>query len=498
LAQIIQELKRRHVFRVGIAYLVAGWVAIEVASSVFPTFEAPEWILKVFTTIVMMGFPVALILAWAFDVTPGGIVRTSDADREAAGRANAADSAATPDDKNSVRASIAVLPFNNMSDNAEDEYLADGMTEDIITTLAKSNYLFVIARNSTFRYKGQSPDIRDVGRELGVNYVVEGSIRRIGDGMRFTAQLIETETGSHIWSEKYDRPIDDLFVVQDEIVSGIATAASGGLYYAETARARKADPDTLDAWGLAHRAGSLMIVPTGDALNEAEECLNKAIALAPDLAFAHSVLTNVAGLRVRTFSSTDPEADIALARKSAETVARLSPESASAYASKGMLALAEGRIGDTAALYEKASQLGPSIPAYYLLCGGGKIALGEIEAGMKILRRGIQVSPADPMTVYANLYLSLGYLQLEDYETALKEAELGIQRLEMYPIIHVTRALALAGLDRLTEAKEAMARAIELGRGVDVAVLEQRALEYSESLPRKAKIQTLFSAIDAA
>jgi hypothetical protein len=169
LAQIIQELKRRHVFRVGIAYLVAGWVAIEVASSVFPTFEAPEWILKVFTTIVMMGFPVALILAWAFDVTPGGIVRTSDADREAAGRANAADSAATPDDKNSVRASIAVLPFNNMSDNAEDEYLADGMTEDIITTLAKSNYLFVIARNSTFRYKGQSPDIRDVGRELGVN-----------------------------------------------------------------------------------------------------------------------------------------------------------------------------------------------------------------------------------------------------------------------------------------------------------------------------------------
>jgi adenylate cyclase len=320
----------------------------------------------------------------------------------------------------------------------------------------------------------------------------------MGDGIRITAQLIEAETGSHVWAEKYDRPIDDLFVVQDEIIGGIATAAGGSLYWAETARARKADPDTLDAWGLTHRAGSLLIIPTGDALNEAEECLNKAIELAPDLAFAYSVLTNVAGLRVRTFSSADPEADIALAKKSAETVARLAPESEIAFGSKGMVALAEGRIGDTAALYEKASQLGPSIPAYYLLCGGGKIAIGEIEAGIEMLRRGMQVSPADPLTAYANLYLSLGYLQLEDYDAALKEADLGVQRLSIYPLIHVARALALAGLGKLAEAKDAMARAVELGQGVDVAVLEKRALEYSESPPRKAKVQALFSAIDAA
>jgi adenylate cyclase len=498
LAQIFQELKRRHVVRVGITYLIVGWVAIEVAGAVFPTFEAPDWILKVFTTVVALGFPVALILAWAFELTPGGVKTTADADREAAEQADAAAITATPDKTTSARASIAVLPFNNMSDNAGDEYLADGMTEDIITTLSKSSYFLVIARNSTFRYKGASPDIRDVGRELGVNYVVEGSIRRMGDGMRFTAQLIEAETGSHIWAEKYDRPVNDLFVVQDEIVSGIARAAGGGLYHAEAARARKADPDTLDAWGLTHRAGSLLIIPTGDALNEAEQCLNKAIELAPDLAFAYSMLTSVAGLRVRTFSSADPKADIALARKSAEMVARLAPESEVAFGSKGMVALAEGRIGDTAALYEKASQLGPSIPTYYLLCGGGKIALGEIEDGIAMLRRAMQVSPADPLTAYANLYLSLGYLQLEDYDAALKEADTGIQRLPIYPLIHVTRALALAGLDRLAEAKDAMARAVEWGQGVDVAVLEQRALEYSESPPRKAKIQALFSAIGDA
>jgi TolB-like protein len=498
LAQIFQELKRRHVVRVGITYLIAAWVAIEVAGAVFPTFEAPDWILKVFTTVVALGFPVALILAWAFEVTPSGILSTADADREEAERADATDTAAAPDGKTSARASIAVLPFTNISDNAEDEFLADGMTEDIITTLSKSSYFLVIARNSTFRYKGTSPDIRDVGRELGVNYVVEGSIRRMGDGMRFTAQLIEAETGSHVWSEKYDRPVNDLFAVQDEIISGIATAAGGGLYYAETVRARKADPDTLDAWGLTHRAGSLLFIPTADALNEAEECLNKAIELAPDLAFAYSVLTNIAGLRVRTFASADPEADIALAKKSAETVAQLAPESEIAYGSRGMVALAEGRIGDTAALYEKATQLGPSIPVFFLMCGGGKIALGEIEEGIEMLRRGMQVSPTDPMIAYANLYLSIGYLQLEDYDAALREADLGVQRLPIYPLLHVTKALALAGLDRLAEAKDAMARAVELGQGVDVAVLEQRILEYSESPPRKAKIQALFNAIDGA
>jgi tetratricopeptide (TPR) repeat protein len=133
-----------------------------------------------------------------------------------------------------------------------------------------------------------------------------------------------------------------------------------------------------------------------------------------------------------------------------------------------------------------------------LLCGGGKIAIGDIEDGMEMLRRGMRVSPADPLTAYANLYLSLGYLQLEDYGAALKEADLGVQRLSIYPLIHVTRALALAGLGKLAEAKDAIARAIELGQGVDVAVLERRALEYSESPPRKAKIQALFSEINDA
>jgi tetratricopeptide (TPR) repeat protein len=131
------------------------------------------------------------------------------------------------------------------------------------------------------------------------------------------------------------------------------------------------------------------------------------------------------------------------------------------------------------------------------MCGGGKIALGEVEDGIAILRRGIQVSPADPMLAYANLYLSLGYLQLEDYDTALKEADIGIQRLSIYPLIHVSRALALAGLGKVTEAKDAMARAVELGQGVEVSVLQQRALEYSESPSRKAKIEALFSMIDA-
>ena len=163
-----------------------------------------------------------------------------------------------------------------------------------------------------------------------------------------------------------------------------------------------------------------------------------------------------------------------------------------------MVALCEGRIGDTAALFEKASQLGPSIPVYYLMCGGGKIARGEVEDGIAMLRRGMQVSPTDPLISFAYLYLSLGYLQLEDYDAALKDADIGIERLPLYPLLHVSRALALAALGKVTEAKDAMGRAIELGRGVDVAVLQQRALEYSQSPSRKAAIQALFSTIAGA
>ena len=188
------------------------------------------------------------------------------------------------------RPSIAVLPFNNMSDDSEQAYLADGMTEDIITGLAATRHLHVTARNSTFAYKGKSPDIRDVGRELGVRYVLEGSVRRVGDKMRTTVQLIEADTGNHLWAEKYDRLYADIFDVQDEVVSDIAGALSLQITQAEVSRARKVPPANLGAWELVQQAMHFQF-HSGPHLQRSHEILallKRAVELDANYAYARA------------------------------------------------------------------------------------------------------------------------------------------------------------------------------------------------------------------
>jgi TolB-like protein len=175
--------------------------------------------------------------------------------------------------------SIAVLPFANLSDDPEQEYFADGMVEEIITALSRIRWLFVIARNSTFTYKGQAVDIRQVGRELGVRYVLEGSVRKAGGRVRITAQLIEAETGAHVWSERFDRDLSDVFAVQDEITESIVANIEPRLYTAENFRAQRKPPEALDAWGLVMRALSLFWRVTRADNSAARALLEKAIAI---------------------------------------------------------------------------------------------------------------------------------------------------------------------------------------------------------------------------
>jgi adenylate cyclase len=191
----------------------------------------------------------------------------------------------------SGKPSLAVLPFTNLSDSSEQDFLADGMTEDLITGLSANRHLSVVARNSTFAYKGRAPDIRAVGRELGVRYVLEGSVRRVGERLRTTAQLIETETGAHLWAEKYDRPYDQMFAVQDELIASIAGALNAQLSAAEYARARRGKPSELGAWERVQRAlMSTFHGMTGEQVRAGIAELREAVALDPDYAYAHSAL----------------------------------------------------------------------------------------------------------------------------------------------------------------------------------------------------------------
>src|SRR5215813_9948175 len=186
--------------------------------------------------------------------------------------------------------SIAVLPFQNMSGDPEQEVFADGMVEDITTALSKLRWFFVIARNSSFAYKGRAVDVKQVGRELGVRYVLEGSVRRGGDRLRITAQLVEAESGSHVWAERYDRDVGDIFAVQDEITERVVAAIEPELYAAENIRSRRKPPESLDAWECVIRALSAIGQGTRGSNAEAERLCRRAIAISPGYGQAHSLL----------------------------------------------------------------------------------------------------------------------------------------------------------------------------------------------------------------
>jgi TolB-like protein len=188
------------------------------------------------------------------------------------------------------RPSLAVLPFTNMSGDPQQEYLADGITEDLITALARLRWLFLIARNSSFAYKGKSVDVRQVAQELGVRYVLEGSVRVAGGRIRVAAQLIDAETGKHIWAERYDRELRDLFAVQDEITERVVATVEPHLYLEEGFRAASKPPDSIDAWGLVARAVVMLNKFDGEQNAEARALLRRAIVLEPTYARAHALL----------------------------------------------------------------------------------------------------------------------------------------------------------------------------------------------------------------
>jgi len=236
------ELKRRNVFKVAVAYVIAGWALAQGIAQVFPVFDVPNWVIRLLVLLIMIGFPIALVISWAFELTPEGLKRTAVADAMPAsdshikhtwiyvavigallsiglfslGRYSAVSQQSASDDK--TQKSIAVLPFDNLSDNKENSYFADGVQDQILTNLSKVSELKVISHTSVRQYQSGAPrNLRTIGKQLGVEYVVEGSVQRSPDKLRISAQLIDARTDAQIWAETYDRPAKDLFAIQSEL-----------------------------------------------------------------------------------------------------------------------------------------------------------------------------------------------------------------------------------------------------------------------------------------
>ena len=252
------ELKRRKVYRVAVAYAIVSWLLIQIATQVFPFFEVPMWAVRLVIILLALGFPVALLLAWAFDLTPEGIKRTDDLDEAQQQKAASGSKSirathiAPPPEK-----SIAVLPFENFSDDMQNAYFADGIQDDILSSLAKVADLKVTSRTSVRQYKTGTRNLREIGEALGVAYILEGSVRRESNRVRINAQLIDARTDQHVWNDTYDREITDLFELQSELARRISFALRANLSPREKASLQIHPTANMAAYELFLRARDL-------------------------------------------------------------------------------------------------------------------------------------------------------------------------------------------------------------------------------------------------
>lgn len=351
------------------------------------------------------------------------------------------------------RPAIAVLPFTNMSGEADQEYFSDGISEDIITALSRLRWFLVIARNSSFIYKGRSVHLRQVAEELGVRYVVEGSVRKGGDRVRITAQLNDVATGSHIWAERYDRELADVFAVQDDITERIVAAIEPQLYAAEDDRAQHKPPESMDAWDLVIRALSHYWRVTRQDHVVAQALLEKAIALDPNYGKALGLL-GTSYMFTAHMGWMDMTAAMPVAERAALAAIRADAEDAWAHNALGHVHLFARRFEDSLAEFETALQLNPSFAlaqGYYGLVLG---YCGRWQDADEAARRAIRLSPRDP---YAPVYFGIAaYAQFlgGNYDEAIRLAHEALRQRSDFVGAHrvLTSAAGMAGRTALAAA----------------------------------------------
>jgi adenylate cyclase len=352
--------------------------------------------------------------------------------------------------------SIAVLPFQNLSGDPEQEYFADGMVEEIITALSRIRWLFVIARNSSFIYKGQAVDVKRVGRELGVRYVLEGSVRRSGDRVRVTAQLIDAISSAHVWAERYDRDLRDIFAVQDEITASVAGAIEPALAEAEQQRVLRKPPDRLDAWE-AYQRGLWHFYKYGAEDNEtAQTFFRQAIAIDPDFAPGHY------GYSLALFwdfwiYSLRPVVEVREpALEEARIAVSLDDKDAMAHAVLAIMVMAVGEWGAALAEARAAFALNPNSAFVMAIMGRMLRDNGYYNEATEQLQRALRASPHDPLTWLWKSFLAHAQFASRDFSAALESLCDVIRIRPGHAWAHEYRIASLAYLGRLEEAREAL------------------------------------------
>ncbi|HKH02522.1 MAG TPA: adenylate/guanylate cyclase domain-containing protein, partial [Bradyrhizobium sp.] len=371
--------------------------------------------------------------------------------------------------------SIAVLPFTNMSGDPEQEFVSDGVAEDVITALSHYPSLFVIARNSSFTYKGRSVDVKQVGRELGVRYVLEGSVRKAGNRIRVTAQLIEAGSSNHVWADRYDRDLADIFAVQDELTQALTTALAPAIAGAELRRAMRKPPESLDAWAAYQRGLWHLGKATQDDDAAAEQFFRQAIDLDPTFAGGYSALA----LYQLQAAAIYQKLDLRHAQRSAEALARravaLDGADAEARSCLGWALQACGDAEGALAEIERALSMSPNLAMAHGQKGATLIFAGRQKEGLMALDTCIRLDPRDPYLAVRLLHVACGQYFSCEYEASIEASKRLIRSYPDFPMVYRWCAAALAQLGRTTEAKEALEKAVSRAPGAFDMYVRNRA-----------------------
>jgi adenylate cyclase len=460
------ELKRRRVFRTVIVYLVAAWLAIQVAGATFEQVGLPAWTVRLVIALAVLGLPLAIGLAWAFDLGPRGL----EPARQALPDPPPPDAVATPVPPTLpptlvAAQAVAVLPFVDMSAARDQEHFGDGIAEEIINALCCVRSLRVAARTSSFQFKGRASDVREIGRVLRVGSVVEGSVRRADDRIRVTAQLIDANEGFHLWSESFDRRLEDVFALQSEIARCIVQALKVSLTPAEVERMDRGGTASPRAYELFLRARQLVREHSDTSIMQAADVARLAVQADPQFALAHATLADALSAAMSwNVASARHCRDEALA--AAERAAVLHPGLPDAQLARANLLSAAGRTADADAAFDEALAGNPGSFDAHLFYGRHAFASGQHAKAIRMYQRAHELQPDDYQTLalLATSYRKVG--DLAHFTANSRAAMTRIDRhLELYP--EDVRALqlgstVLAGLGERERAAEFAERALAL------------------------------------
>jgi TolB-like protein/Flp pilus assembly protein TadD len=416
----LAELKRRNVYKVAIAYAVVAWLLMQVASQIFPFFEIPDWAVRLVVLLLIIGFPVALILAWAFELTPEGIKRTEFADelpkKSARSRtwiyvvivAGAISVSLffferyTATSKQSgltelPAKSIAVLPFENLSGNPENAYFTDGIQEEILMRLAKIADLKVVSRTSTVRYKRSPDSLREIATQLGVANVLEGSVQRTADRVHVNVQLIKAASDAHLWAEAYDRKLTDIFAVESEIAKTIADTLKAKLTGSERSAIAAQPTQDTEAHQLYLKGRYLWNRRTGDNLKKALAYFGQAAEKDPNYALAYAGIADTCFL-IPVYGAGTPQEYLPRARAAAQKAVELDDTLAEAHTSFAYMFFFDFNRAQSAKEFERAISLNPNYATAHQWYGRGLLAMeGKFDNAIAEEKRAIEIDPVSPI-----------------------------------------------------------------------------------------------------